>query len=91
MKLRHDDAIIQFFPNLSIILACSIEILQGDGPFRVLQNMQFENHVTKNDVIMMSLPKTMENDRKMRTSVKTKEIYIVRKILMRAVQTCNFY
>ena len=23
--------------------------------------MQFENHVTRNDVIIMSLPKTMEN------------------------------
>ena len=30
----------------------------------------FESHVTRNEVIMMQLPKTTENNRKMRTSAK---------------------
>ena len=47
--------------------------------------------MTRNDVIMMSLPITMENNGKMRTSVETNKIYIVGKVLMRAIQKCNFY
>ena len=54
----------------------------------------FESHVTRNDVILMSLPKTMENNGKMRTSAEPNKIYIVQKVLMRAIQklgliTCN--
>ena len=52
---------------------------------------KFENHVRRNDVIMMSLPKTMENNRKMQTSAEPNKIYIVQKVLMRAIQKCNFY
>ena len=52
---------------------------------------QFENHVTRNDFIMMSLPKTMENNGKMRTSMEPNKIYIVRKDLMKVIQKCNFY
>ena len=52
---------------------------------------KFESNVTRNDVIMMSLPKTMENNGKMRTSAEPNKIYIVGKVLMRAVQKCNFY
>ena len=52
---------------------------------------KFENHVTRTDVIMMSLPKTMENNGKMRTSAEPNKMYIVGKILMRAIQKCNFY
>ena len=37
---------------------------------------------------MMSLPKTMENNEKMRTSAEQNKIYIVRKVLMRAIQNC---
>ena len=37
-----------------------IEIWQADSSFKVPQNMQIENHLTRNDVIMTSLPKTME-------------------------------
>ena len=69
---------------------CIIETLQADSPFKVLQKCKFENHVTRNDVIMMSLPKTMEDNGKMRTSAEPKKIYIVRKVLMRAIQRCNF-
>ena len=43
---------------------------------------KFENHVTRNDVIMKSLPKTMENNGKMRTSAEPTKIYIVRKVLI---------
>ena len=39
----------------------------------------------------MSLPKTMENNWKMRTSAEPNKIYIVGKVLMRAIQKCNFY
>ena len=42
------------------------------------------SHVARNDVIMESLPKTMENNRKTRTSVEPNKIYIVGKVLMRA-------
>ena len=52
---------------------------------------KFESHVIRNDVIMMSLPKTVENNGKMRTSEKPKKIYIVEKVSMRATQKCNFY
>ena len=52
---------------------------------------KFESYVTRNDVIMMSLPKTMENNEKMRTSAEPNKIYIGGKVLMRAIQKCNFY
>ena len=52
---------------------------------------KFESHVTRNDFIMMSLLKTMENNGKMRTSGEPNKIYIVGKVLMRAIQKCNFY
>ena len=47
--------------------------------------------MTRNDVIMMSLPQTMEDNGKMRTSAEPNKIYIVRKVLMRAIQKCTFY
>ena len=40
---------------------------------------------------MMSLPKAMEDNGKMRTSAEPNKIYIVGKVLMRATQKCNFY
>ena len=52
---------------------------------------KFENHVTRNDVIMMSLPKTMENNGEIRTSAKPNKLYINRKVLMRAIQKCTSY
>ena len=52
---------------------------------------KFENHVTRNDDIMMSLPKTMENNRKIRASMEPNKLYLVRKILMRAAQKCKVY
>ena len=39
----------------------------------------------------MSLPKTMENNEKMRTSAEPNKIYIVGKVFTRAIQKCNFY
>ena len=48
---------------------------------------KFENHVTRNDVIMTSLPKQW----KVRTSAKPNKLYIIRKVLMRAIQKCTFY
>ena len=33
-----------------------IETWQADSSFNVAQNMKFENHLTRNDVIMTSLP-----------------------------------
>ena len=33
---------------------------EADSSFKVSQICKFENHVTRNDVIMTSLPKTME-------------------------------
>ena len=38
----------------------------------------------------MSLPKTMEDNGKMQTSAEPNKIYIVRKVLMRAIKKCNF-
>ena len=52
---------------------------------------KFENHVIWNDIIMMSLLKTMEKQWEMQTSAEPNEIYIVWKVLMRAIQKCNFY
>ena len=51
---------------------------------------KFKNHVTRNDVIMMSLPKTMEDNKKMRISAEPNKIYINQKVLMRAIQKCEF-
>ena len=39
---------------------------------------------------MMSLPKTMENNGKLRTFSEPNKIYIVRKVLMRAIQNVTF-
>ena len=47
---------------------------------------KFENYVTRNDVIMMSLPKTMENNGEMRTSAKPDKLHTNRKVLMRAIK-----
>ena len=55
---------------------CSIQTLQADSLSKVLQNMQFGSHVTTNDVIMISLPKTMENNGKMRIRKQIKYVYI---------------
>ena len=41
---------------------------------------KLENNVTKNDVIMTSLTKTMENIGEMRTSTKPNKLYIIRKV-----------
>ena len=41
---------------------------------------KFENYLTRNEVIMMSLPKAMENNG---TSTEPNKIYIVQKILMK--------
>ena len=46
--------------------------------------------MTRNDVIMTSLPKTMENNGEMRTSSKPNKLYIIRKVLIRAIQKCTF-
>ena len=40
----------------------------------------FENYVTKDDVIMMSLPKTMENNEEIRASTKPNKVYINQKV-----------
>ena len=89
-----NDVIIVFFliclENLPKT-SCSFETLPADSPSKVLQMCKFESHVTRNDVIMMSLPKTMENNLKIRTSGEPNKIYIVGKVLMRAIQKCNFY
>ena len=42
-----------------------------------------------NDVIIISLVKTIENNGKMRTSAEPNKIYIIRKVLVRAIQKCN--
>ena len=39
---------------------------------------------------MMSLPKTNENNGKIRTWAEPNQIYIIRKVLMRTIQNCNF-
>ena len=46
---------------------------------------KFESRVTINDVLMMSLPKTMENTGKMWTSAELNKIYIAGKFLRRAI------
>ena len=46
--------------------------------------------MTRNDVIMMSLPKTMEDNGKMRTSAEPNKIYIVGKVLMSAIKNVFF-
>ena len=49
---------------------------------------KFKNHVRRNDVIMMSLPKTMKKCVKSEKQVK---LYIIRKVLTRGIQKCTFY
>ena len=39
---------------------------------------------------MMSLPKPMGHNGKMRTSAEPNKIYILQKVLMRAIEKCNF-
>ena len=46
--------------------------------------------MTRNDIIVMSSPKTLENNGKMRTSAEPNKICIIGKVLMRAIQKCNF-
>ena len=47
---------------------------------------KFENYVTKNDVIMMSLSKTVESNEESWASMKPNKVYINQKVLMRAIQ-----
>ena len=48
---------------------------------------KFENHVTRNDVIIASLPKTMGNE----DLRERNKLDITRKVLKRAIQKCAFY
>ena len=50
--------------------------------------MQIGNHATRNDVIMMSLPKTMG---KCGPPGNQTNINIIRNDMMGAIQKCNFY
>ena len=77
MKWRDDDVINVFL---------WIETWQADSSFKVPQICKFENHVTRNDIIMTSLPKTME-----KCGLKPNKLYIIRNVLMRTVQKCTFY
>ena len=47
--------------------------------------------MTRNDVIMMSLSKTMQKQWENTDLGGTNKIYIVRKVLMRAIQNWNLY
>ena len=64
--------------------------------FRLIVHLKFykicksESHVTRNDVIMMPLPKTVEDNGKMRTSEEPNKIYIVGKVFMRATIFIEF-
>ena len=46
--------------------------------------------MTRNDVIMTSLPNAMEKNGKVGTSAKPNKLYIIRKLLMRPIQKCTF-
>ena len=46
---------------------------------------KFENHVTRNDITMISLSKTMEEKGNMRTTVEQAKIYFICKASMRAI------
>ena len=65
-----------------------IESCQADSPFNVPQNTQIWKPCDKkwrhNDIIT-------KNNEKMRTSAKPNKLYIIRKVLMRAIQKCIFY
>ena len=73
------------------MLTYRIETWQLIVHLKIHETCRFESHVTRNDVIMMSLPKTMENNGEMRTSAKPNKLYIIRKVLMGAIQKCTFY
>ena len=47
---------------------------------------KFENYLTRNEVIMMSLPKALENNG---TSMEPNKIYIIRKVLMRVFKNAT--
>ena len=93
MKRRHDDVIIVF--SESVHKTCQRQPTELKLSKLVVHSKfhkicKFENHVTKNDVIMMSLPETMGNNGEMQTYAKPNKLYINRKVLMRAIQKCTF-
>ena len=47
--------------------------------------------MTRNDVIMTPLPIRMKDNGKVGTLSEPNKEYIVRKVLRRAIQKCNFY
>ena len=76
--------------SLSFICA-ALKLCRLIAHLKFYKICKFENHVTRNDVKLASLPKTMKDNRKVRTSSEPNKIYIVRKDLRRAIQKCNFY
>ena len=64
-----------------------IETWQPDSSFKVTQNIQIWKPCDKkwrhNDIIT-------KNNRKMRTSAKPNKLYIIQKVLMRAIQNILF-
>ena len=51
---------------------------------------KFKNHVTRDDVIITSLPKTIEKQWRNADLSKPNKLCIIQKVLMRAIQKCNF-
>ena len=63
MKWRHDDVIIAFFESVYKTCQQQPTELKFGKPIahpNFHEMCKFENHVTRNDDIMTSLPKTME-------------------------------
>ena len=94
MKLCHDDVIIVF--SLSGYKTCqrqsaALKLCRLIVHLKFYEICKFEGHVTRNEVIMISLQKAIENSWKMQTSVEPHKIYIVENVLMRAIQKCKFY
>ena len=95
MKWGHDEVIVVFSQPLyktcqrqpTTLKLCRLIVYS-----KFHKICKFENHVERNDVIMMSLSKPMEKQWENVNLNRTKQnIYIVQKVSMSAIQKCNFY
>ena len=81
------ECFVEWLPNL--LFTCGLKrLLTGLIAYIIFYKIcKFGNLPMRNDVIMTSLPK---NNGKIRTSAKPNKLYIIRKVLMRAMQKCTF-
>ena len=91
MKRRHNDVNIFLFvyktceKELTVLKPCRLIV-----HLKFYKICKFVNHVTRNDVIMTSLLKTMKHNGKVWKSSEPNKVYIVRNVLRRAFENVIF-